>query len=139
MADGHAPGAADGGGLSGAHLHFERTELDGRPSRTLAALSARGLDGLLMFRQESTYWLTGYDTFGYVYFQCVVLRADGRAALLTRAPDRLQAGFTSTIEDVRVWVDESEANPAGELAGLLRELGLAGKRLGVEWSGTRTG
>lgn len=119
--------------MNGAHLHFERAELDGRLARTLAALEARGLDGLLMFRQESSYWLTGYDTFGYVYFQCVVLRADGRMALLTRAPDRLQAGFTSVIEDVRVWVDGPDADPAGELAGLVRELGLAGRRLGVEW------
>ncbi len=115
------------------HLHFERAELDGRLAGTLGAMQARGLDGLLMFRQESTYWLTGYDTFGYVYFQCVVLRADGRMALLTRAPDWLQAGFTSIIEDVRVWVDGPDADPAGELAGLLRELGLAGRRLGVEW------
>ena len=38
-------------------------------------------------------WLTGYDTFGYVFFQCLVLTDDGRLALLTRAPDRLQAQF----------------------------------------------
>ena len=31
------------------------------------------IDALLMFRQESMYWLTGYDTFGFVYFQCLIL------------------------------------------------------------------
>ena len=30
-----------------------------------------------MFRQESMYWLTGYDTFGYVYFQCLILTTKG--------------------------------------------------------------
>ena len=29
-------------------------------------MAAAGLDALLIFRQESMYWLTGYDTFGYV-------------------------------------------------------------------------
>ena len=31
------------------------------------------------------YYLTGYDTFGYVFFQCLYLGADGRLVLLTRA------------------------------------------------------
>ncbi|MFQ5959474.1 MAG: aminopeptidase P family N-terminal domain-containing protein, partial [Alphaproteobacteria bacterium] len=66
-------------------LHFTREEFAGRRSRAVAAIAARGLDGLLMFRQESMYYLTGYDTFGYVYFQCLYLGADGTMTLLTRA------------------------------------------------------
>jgi Xaa-Pro dipeptidase len=118
--------------LERAHLHFAAAELDRRLAATCAAIAGRGLDALLIFRQESMYWLTGYDTFGYVYFQCLVLTADGRRVLLTRAPDRLQARFTSNIEDVRVWVDRDGAAPADELKALLAELGLAGRRLGVE-------
>jgi Xaa-Pro dipeptidase len=91
------------------------------------------LDGLLMFKQESMYWLTGYDTFGYCFFQCLVLRADGDLVLLTRAPDLRQAEHTSDIEDVRIWVDREASNPAAELRDLLAEKGLAGKRLGVEY------
>ena len=72
-------------------LHFSRKELAGRRATACAALAKRGLDGLLIFRQESMYYLTGYDTFGYVFFQCLYLGADGRMVLLTRAPDRLQA------------------------------------------------
>ena len=44
-----------------------------------------------MFRQESMYWLTGYDTFGYVFFQTLVLDNKGNIILLTRAPDLRQA------------------------------------------------
>jgi len=117
----------------GEHLHFGRSEYVKRLSRCLAEIGAAGLDGLLMFRQESMYWLTGYDTFGYVFFQCLLLTADGRMALLTRAPDRLQARFTSTVEDVRIWVDGPDADPAGQLAAVVREFGLAGGTLGVEW------
>jgi Xaa-Pro dipeptidase len=99
----------------------------------LAAIAGRKLDALLMFKQESMYWLTGYDTFGYCFFQCLVLRADGDLVLLTRAPDLRQAQHTSIIEDVRIWVDREGSNPALELRDLLAENGLAGKRLGVEY------
>src|SRR5512134_1898217 len=114
-------------------LHFSCAELAERRRRALEAMAARGLDGLLMFRQESMYWLTGYDTFGYCFFQCLVLRADGDLVLLTRAPDLRQAEHTSIIEDVRIWVDREGSNPAEELRALLADKGLGGKRLGVEY------
>jgi Xaa-Pro dipeptidase len=114
-------------------LHFSREELAARRTRACALMAEDGLDGLLMFRQESMYYLTGYDSFGYVFFQCLVLTADGRMVLLTRAPDLRQAWETSVIEDVRVWVDAPDADPAGELREILRELGLAGSRLGMEY------
>src|SRR6476659_6015340 len=114
-------------------LHFSAAELASRRERAVALLQARGLDGLLMFRQESMYYLTGYDTFGYVFFQCLYLGADGRLMLLTRAPDLLQAKHTSVIEDIRIWVDGPEAQPAVQLKDFLRGLGCGGKKLGVEY------
>jgi Xaa-Pro dipeptidase len=116
-----------------ANLHFPPEEFAAREAATLAAMAGAGLDALLIFRQESMYWLTGYDTFGYVHFQCLVLAADGRLALLTRSADRLQARFTSRVEDVRIWRDAGDAAPEQDLKTLLAELGLAGRRLGVEW------
>ena len=73
----------------GEHIHFGRDEFAARRAQAVAELQRRGLGALLMFRQESMYWLTGYDTFGYVFFQCLVLTDDGRFALLTRAPDEI--------------------------------------------------
>ena len=87
------------------NLHFTKAELEARVGATIAAMEREGLSALVMFRQESMYWLTGYDTFGYVHFQAMVLTADGRLVLLTRSADRLQAAFTSTVEDVRIWRD----------------------------------
>lgn len=114
-------------------LHFSAEELAGRRARAIAALQARGLDGLLMFRQESMYYLTGYDTFGYVFFQCLYLGADGRLMLLTRAPDLRQAQHTSVIDDIRIWVDGPDAQPAQELRAFLQSIGGAGSRLGIEY------
>jgi len=113
-------------------LHFERLEYDQRLSAAVRTLAARGLDGLLMFQQESMYYLTGYDTFGFCFFQCLYLGADGRLALLTRSADLRQARHTSLIEDVRVWTDAQGADPAAQLRDMLDSVGAHGKRLGIE-------
>lgn len=114
-------------------LHFPASEFAERRARACAALAEARLDGLLCFRQESMYWLTGYDGFGYVFFQCLYLGADGRTMLLTRAPDVRQARLTSTIEDIRVWEDREGMAPADELRRILDSFALAGKTLGVEY------
>jgi len=58
-------------------IHFTKEEFSIRKSKVLSELKKKNLDALLMFKQESMYWLTGYDTFGYVYFQCLVLTIKG--------------------------------------------------------------
>lgn len=114
-------------------LHFSTEEFDARKDRSIEKLEKRGLDGLLMFRQESMYYLTGYDSFGYVFFQCLYLGTDGHLMLLTRSPDLRQAQHTSIIEDIRIWVDSANANPADQLMEILKEFGCKRKRLGVEY------
>ena len=114
-------------------LHFDREEFDARRWRALEAMAAQDLDALLIFKQESMYWLCGYDSFGYCFFQCLVLRADGEMVLTTRAPDLRQAQHTSILDDIRVWVDREGSDPALELRSLLAEQRLAGRRIGVEY------
>ncbi|WP_158814702.1 Xaa-Pro peptidase family protein [Methylocapsa sp. S129] len=111
---------------------FSVSEYRQRLARTRATLRARGLDALLLFAQESLFYLTGYDTSGYVFFQCAVLPTEGPIVLLTRRPDLAQARDTSIIEDIRVWYNAEDANPAAELRAILEEKGLKGGRLGIE-------
>jgi Xaa-Pro dipeptidase len=114
-------------------LHFTAAEFARRKDALLAAMAQARLDGTLLFQQESMYWLTGYDTFGFCFFQCLVVTADGRCALLTRSADLRQAQHTSIVPDIRIWKDAADANPARDLKALALELGLAGGRLGVEY------
>ena len=113
-------------------LHFGEAELAARRRAATRAMVARDLDGMLIFRQESMFYLTGYDSFGFCFFQCLYLGADGSLVLLTRAPDLRQARHTSIIRDIRVWVDGAESTPEVELRALLGEYGAEGKRLGIE-------
>ena len=114
-------------------IHFTKEEFSERKYKVVQELKKQNLDGLLIFRQESMYWLTGYDTFGYVYFQCLVLTSKGQLILLTRAPDLRQAQNTSIIKDIRIWIDNSKSNPTDDLKNILSELNLKKTNLGVEY------
>ena len=114
-------------------IHFTKEEFSIRKSKVVAGLKKQNLDGLLMFKQESMYWLTGYDTFGYVFFQSLILTSKGDIVLLTRTPDLRQAQNTSIIKDIRIWVDKEKSNPSDELKNILSELNLEKSNLGVEY------
>src|SRR5262249_37518380 len=113
--------------------HFTPRELADRRRRACVRMTEQGLDGLLLFRQESMYYLTGYDTSGYSMFQGMYLGADGSLALCTRSADLRQARITSVVEDVRIWRDRAGATPGDDLREMLDSYGCRGKRLGVEY------
>ncbi len=114
-------------------LHFERTEFDARRDRLMIEMAEKKLDAVVLFAQESMYWLTGYDTFGFCFFQSLVVMADGSMTLLTRSADLRQARHTSIIENIVLWTDRDNANPTLDLRNLLNDLGLLGARVGVEY------
>ncbi len=114
-------------------LHFTSQEFKFRENKVIRSMKEKNIDALLLFRQESMYWLTGYDTFGYVFFQCLILTLTGSKILLTRAADLRQAQNTSNIKDIRIWVDRANNNPTEELKSILVEMNLETKNLGVEY------
>jgi Xaa-Pro dipeptidase len=114
-------------------LRFDKTEFDARIARTRRALKERDLAALLVYGQEAHYYLTGFDTAGYVFYQVGIITADERPlVLLTRRPDLAQARDTSLYDDIRIWYDAEGADPAQELRAILAELGLANSRIGIE-------
>jgi len=114
-------------------LHFTREEFSFRLDRLTSKMAERKLDCLLLFAQESMYWLTGYDTFGYAFFQCLVVKANGELVLLTRSADLRQARHTSTLENIVIWTDRDGADPSADLHNILSDMDLVGARIGVEY------
>ena len=114
-------------------LHFTREEFALRQAAVCASLAENGLDGLVLFRQESMYYLTGYDTSGYTMFQGMYVSAAGEIALLTRSADRLQSRMTSVIDDIRIWADRDGANPGEDLRDMLDSYGCRNKRIAIEY------
>lgn len=113
--------------------HFDREEYSWRMRRLLDAMQDNNLDVMLLFAQESMYWLTGYDTFGFCFFQTLIVKSDGSMRLLTRSADLRQARHTSIIEDISIWTDRANADPTMELKNLLNDLDLLGSRIGIEY------
>lgn len=114
-------------------LHFELEEYHWRMRRLRDAMQDEGLDAMLLFAQESMYWLTGYDTFGFCFFQSLVVKSDGTMHLLTRSADLRQARHTSIIEDISLWTDRVNADPTLDLKNLLSDMDLLGCRIGIEY------
>ena len=115
-------------------IHFDNAEYENRVNFAREALEIKRFDAILLFAPESQLWLTGYDTFGFAMFQCMVLTTRGDIHLLTRAPDLRQALYTSTLprERIHIWNEYEGADPTHDLAVLLAELGLTGARMAFE-------
>ena len=114
-------------------LHFSKEEFKNRKSKVLKSMKEHNLDALLMFKQESMYWLTGYDSFGYVFFQTLILDQKGNIVLLTRAPDLRQAQNTSNIKNIKIWEDKEDSKPFDMLKDILEDLNLKEKNIGIEY------
>jgi len=127
--------AAQTAGGRSVTLRFTAEEHLGRIARARAEMKRRGLAALLVFAQESHYYLTGFDTAGYVFFQVGVITADEKpTVLLTRRPDLRQAEVSSLYDDIRIWLNTEGVRPALELRGILEELGCKGGKVGVEFA-----
>ena len=114
-------------------LHFSKEEFKNRKLKVLKSMKEQNLNALLMFKQESMYWLTGYDTFGFVFFQSLIFRDDGEIILLTRAPDLRQAQNTSNIKNIKIWEDKEGSSPTDILKDILIDLNLNRKNIGIEY------
>ena len=114
-------------------LNFSSNEFKIRKNKTLISMKKQNIDALLMFKQESMYWLTGYDSFGFVFFQTLILKNDGEIILLTRAPDLRQAQNTSNIKNIIIWEDKESSSPTDVLKNILVDLKLNGKNIGIEY------
>jgi len=116
-------------------LHFTPSEFEQRLASARELIQSRKLDALLLFAPESHYYLTGFDTFGFAMFQCLVVPAVGDPHLLTRMPDLRQAQQTSNLSDsqIHIWHEHEQADPVAGLHQLLRELGVTDGQLGVEY------
>lgn len=117
-------------------LHFSEEEFLQRRQRALELMKRENLDGFLMTKQESLYYFTGFDTFGYVFFQAMYFHNDGSMRLITRMPDFRQALYTSILKpnDIMIRPDDAGSNPVSLVPDVLKEFGInsPSKRVGYE-------
>jgi Xaa-Pro dipeptidase len=117
-------------------LYFSEEEFAERRNRVQELMRRENLDGFLMTKQESLYYLTGFDTFGYVFFQAMYFHTDGSMRLITRIPDLRQALYTSVLDqrDILIRSDDAGSNPVSLVPKVLKDFGIdsPSKRIGYE-------
>jgi Xaa-Pro dipeptidase len=89
---------------------FEPGEYDRRLAAVRASMAEQNLRALLLFSQESLYYLFGYDQIGYWVYQCVVLTPEGTPVAIARAADAPMIRATGRL-DVQVWLDDPDRDP----------------------------
>jgi Xaa-Pro aminopeptidase len=105
-------------------------------ARQQAAMARHDLDALVAYSKENVAYGAGYT----VPSQSLNIRnrqfavacsRDGRAAMLLTANELPEAAARSTLRDLRPY-DEFADDPMAVLAGILRDLGVAEGRIGLE-------
>ncbi|HSO18833.1 MAG TPA: Xaa-Pro peptidase family protein, partial [Desulfosarcina sp.] len=123
-------------------LVFSREEYDRRIRRIKEAMDRRGMEVLLVVDPANMNYMTGYDGWSFYVHQGVILSLDADAPLwFGRQQDVNGARLTTWLPPDCIhgypdeYVQSRYTHTMRYVAQLLREQGLAEKRLGVEMDG----
>ena len=114
------------------YIHFSREEFSQRQQKTREYLQNLELDGLLLFKIEDMYWLTGYESDGFCVFGSMFIGTDGALTHLARPADLGNLSYSSICEDVRISPDTADSTRAEHIKDMLRSLGMEGKKIGIQ-------
>jgi Xaa-Pro aminopeptidase len=117
---------------AGKELAFPLAEYDARISRVRQSMAAAGLDALLVTSLPDLYYLAGYHTFSSGNHACLVLPRAGEPTLQVTSLEIPGAVVTGWVEDVAVADWHLQTDAAGQLAGIVSEMGLAEGALGIQ-------
>src|SRR5687768_1619649 len=109
---------------------FSDAEIARRLGAFRDALSVRKLDGAVVAAPENVFYLTGLDHWGYFAPHLLIVPLQGMPVLVTRAMERVSVDKQVRAAEFR---GHSDSETAADMAArVLRDLGLTGRRLGLE-------
>ena len=119
-------------------LPFGPEEYAARLAKTRAAMSARGIDTLIVTDPSNIAWLTGYDGWSFYVHQAAVIGMEGAPLWWGRNQDTQGALRTVYMPPEQVvgypdtYVQSTERHPMDHLSDLLQERGHGAAQIGVE-------
>jgi Xaa-Pro dipeptidase len=114
------------------YIHFSREEFSERQKKTRKLLQKLELDGLLIFKIEDMYWLTGYESDGFCIFGSMFIGTDGALTHLARPADLGNLSYSSICEDIRISPDLESSTRAEHIKDMLRSHSMEGKKIGIQ-------
>ena len=109
---------------------FASGEYESRIRKVREGMEINGLDVLVIHSPENIYYLSGYQTPGYYWYQALILPLNSEAIFIAPPHEAALIPEFSWVEDSRVYPDTSDwAQVTGEI---LKELGLTRIAIGLE-------
>ena len=109
---------------------FASGEYESRIRKVREGMEINGLDVLVIHSPENIYYLSGYQTPGYYWYQALILPLNSEAIFIAPPHEAALIPEFSWVEDSRVYPDTSDwAQITGEI---LKELGLTRIAIGLE-------
>ena len=109
---------------------FASVEYESRIRKVREGMEINGLDVLVIHSPENIYYLSGYQTPGYYWYQALILPLNSEAIFIAPPHEAALIPEFSWVEDSRVYPDTSDwAQVTGEI---LKELGLTRSAIGLE-------
>ena len=118
--------------MNKSYNHFSKEEFIQRQQVTQKKLQELELDGLLIFKIEDMYWLTGYESDGFCIFGAMFISASGALTHLARPADLGNLYYSSICEDVRISPDSQNSSRAQHIKDMLSSHHMKGKRVGIQ-------
>jgi Xaa-Pro dipeptidase len=110
---------------------FSDAEIARRLGAFRAGLAEKGLDGAVVAAPENVFYLTGLDHWGYFAPHLLIVPITGTPVLVTRAMERVSVEKQVRAAEFR---GHSDSETAADMAArVLRDLGLTGRRIGLEY------
>jgi Xaa-Pro dipeptidase len=113
-------------------LAFPADEYERRLTCVQAAMADEGLDALVVVHNANQCYLTGYDSHMTPSYAVTVVTATGRPIMHCAELESPAVLLHSIVEDIRIFDWTNAKSTAQDLAGVLRELGVAMGRIGFE-------
>ena len=121
--------------MSSAPPGFSESEYAARLAAVRAAMRKVGLDALLVTSPENIYYLSGYQSLGYLAFQALAVALTGSPALLIRELERANAESSSIFPGILCYRDQDDPILlAAKLLGSAKAVGLERRSRCVTWT-----
>lgn len=111
-------------------LCFPLAEYQRRLNELRERMQERLLDAVVISDPENLFYLTGYQTTGYSYFQALVIPLEGEPISITRELEASNMVHRTWVEEARCYTDTGDA--IQELFNIIKDLGLEHKYVGYE-------
>ena len=109
---------------------FSLEEYQQRMDALRRRMEEKGVDAMLVHTPENLYYLTGYQTPGYYWYQTLIVPMDRDPVFITRNNEATNIEPLTWVEDSRP-LEVTDDGPT-KTRDALEDLGLVGQRVGVE-------